>query len=345
MPERTAVEAAACADVARIQPLGNAIDRDVGILIEHDAGLRQARAAQDTARDAGQQTAELGGKRGFMCIDLAHADIADEANRGIQRRNGRRRHRAALKALGQFAVHGGGQGIDAVAALDDGAHRLCIAEDDKAEPLRTVQPFVRRCAKRVDRAALHINLDNAGALRGINDEQDAVLSAKAADLPDGEDLAAEVGSMEHDQHFCLRCDLCAQFGEDPVGRLQHVEGVIGGLAARLQFPDRSVDRIVLHIADEHVRPRRVQRLDREVERIGRVQRKDDVFRLVAAEEGGERLPAFVDLFRGAQGEHVPAAPRIAAVFADAFVHFRGDTVRLRECGRGVIQINHSVYSS
>ena len=117
------------------------------------------------------------------------------------------------------------------------------------------------------------------------------------------------------------------------------------LAARLQLPDRTIDRIVLHIADEHMRPRCIQRFDGKIERVGRVQREDHIFRLVAAEEGRQRLPTFVYLLRGAQRQNVPAAPRISAVFADAFGHFRVDTVRLRKCGRGVVKVDHSVYSS
>ena len=172
-----------------------------------------------------------------------------------------------------------------------------------------------------------------------------MLSAKAADFPDGENLAAEIGGVHHHQQLCIRRAFGTQFGKDTVCGLQHIEGAAGDLAARLQLPDRTIDRIVLHIADEHVRPRRIQGFDCKIERVGCVQCEDHIFRLVAAEEGCERLPAFVDLFRGAQRQNVPAAPRISAVFADAFGHFRVDTVRLRKCGRGVVKVDHSVYSS
>lgn len=135
-------------------------------------------------------------------------------------------------------------------------------------------------------------------------------------------------------------------GDDEALRLLQLEGpfiVTGQKVHRhplpLQLPQRTHDRVVLHLGGQHPIPRSEQPFEQEIEGIGGPRRKADAARARAAHQGVEPLPHLQHPAGGIIGLGIPSPGDVAAHALDIIRHGPSHTGRLGKGGGGVVQID------
>ena len=117
----------------------------------------------------------------------------------------------------------------------------------------------------------------------------------------------------------------------------------GDLELRPQGVQRPHHRVVLKAGDRHLRPRRHQGMDGNVQPVGAAGGEHHLLR-AAAEEFSRRLPAGEHRLRSLLRRRVSAPARTGAAAHGAF-HRPVDALGLVEGGSAVIQVDHSAVSS
>ena len=77
-----------------------------------------------------------------------------------------------------------------------------------ADTLRAKQSLMSGKCKKVDVIFLHIDIDRTGTLCSVYGKEQMMTPADITNLPDRQNGSAYIGSMKHDDCFCLRADQC-----------------------------------------------------------------------------------------------------------------------------------------
>ena len=113
-------------------------------------------------------------------------------------------------------------------------------------------------------------------------------------------------------------------------------------AAHRQRVERAEDRVVIDVRADRVaacRSRIDQPLDREVQRIGAVEREDEVLRPLAVEQPVQPPAAFVDqIARSRSPRRTPPRPALAPSSRRVADHRVQHRLRLGKAGGGVVEI-------
>ena len=136
----------------------------------------------------------------FVCADRIQAGIRKETECGVEPGDAGEVHRPGLEAVGQEVRHEFGM-AEAAGAARDQRRQLggkIFTEGEAADALRAEQTFVAGKGEGVDVHGFHIDGENAGGLRAVDKEAEAVFLTKRADGGDGQERPADVARMAHD---------------------------------------------------------------------------------------------------------------------------------------------------
>ena len=199
--------------------------------------------------------------------------------------------------------------------------------------------------ERVNVQLLHIERQNACALRTVDDEAQAMLLAEAADLCERLHCTADVARVRHDDGlgvgaYELRQSVQAQCALCVAGDAAEGDGVSWRVVSRELCADlleRTHDGVVLHSRNKHMVAAAQQSLDDDVQAFGDILRKNYIFAILCAEKFAEQLARRVDEVFAAGG--AGAAADIGACVRDILVNGVSNHLRLGEGGAGIVEIN------
>ncbi len=136
-------------------------------------------------------------------------------------------------------------GMDAGAADLPGPDLDPVTDAEPACPLRPHQALVPREAEHINGACIHLDGDRTCSLRGIDDEDEAMLMREGPDAGDVCLVAAHVGGMVHDDELRVRLQKALELLQAEPSRLigPHEAHVHTPLV--LQAEERTQHRIVL----------------------------------------------------------------------------------------------------
>jgi SHS2 domain-containing protein len=222
------------------------------------------------------------------------------------------------------------------------AHARLAAHVQRADALRAVG-LVRGQAHQIDRQRRQVDRDLAGGLRRIDVEDDAALTADRADRRDVLDHADLVVDEHHRDQDRVRPQRRLELVEVEQAVFLHVEvGDVETLA--LQLAHRVEHRLVLCLHGDQVLAARLvelrRALDREVVRLGRTRRPDDLAR-VGADQRGDVLARLLDHRFGFPAPGVAARRGVAEVLTQPRDHRVNDTLVHRVRG-GVVDVDREV---
>ena len=84
----------------------------------------------------------------------------------------------------------------------------CFRYQKAADTLGTKQTLVSGKSKKINIIFLHIDIDRTGTLCSVYGKEQMMTPADITNLPDRQNGSAYIGSMKHDDCFCLRADQC-----------------------------------------------------------------------------------------------------------------------------------------
>ena len=282
-----------------------------------------------------------------MRADFVYALLLEPDERCLQSGDTGKIERACFKFVGQKARRALGV-TEAAGAADDERRDFVndiLAQQQAADALRRQQAFMPGEGEGVDVQLLHIERQDACALRTVDDEAQAVLLAEAADLCERLHCAADVAGVRHDdglgvgahklrQSVQAQCALCVA-GDAAEGDGIRLRVVSRELCADLL--ERTHDSVMLHSGNEHMVAATQQSLDDDVQAFGDILCKNYIFTVLCAEKIAEQLARRVDEVFAAGG--AGAAADVGACVCDILVNGVSNHLRLGEGGAGIVEIN------
>ena len=246
---------------------------------------------------------------------------------------------ASLKDGGHLCGMGAAVGSDARAAYLQGADGNVLCHAKAAGALGSHQPLVAGKAQHGNAHGLHVDGVGARRLAGIRHQQQAVGPGDAADLPQIQHVAGEVGGVGTDDGTGLPADepgkVAVIHAAAPVRR-DHGQADDARILQTVQGPQHGV---VLQIGGDHVVARGEQAVYGGIQRLGGILRKGHLLRPGGIEQPGQAVAGGINrpgrLQRAAVGSPGGIA-HAAQGFGDGGHH----AVGLFQCGGRVIQIDH-----
>ena len=279
-------------------------------------------------------------ERQFMRADDVQPGVRKETECGVKPGDAGEIHRSGLEAVWQEVRHEFGM-AEAAGAARDQRRQLggkIFTEGEAADALRAEQTLVAGKGEGVDVHGFHIDGENAGGLRAVDKEAEAVFLTKRADGGDGQERPADVACVRHDDEAGIWLQKARHGLKDQ--RAVRAAGHAGERDALcLELPERAHDGVVLHRRDEHMVARTEEALEQNIEALGDIFGEADAFAVRCAEEGGEAFARGEDEILCRVGRAIAAAGDVDAAvgqIAGDGLHHGG---RLWKCGAGIVEID------
>ena len=167
------------------------------------AVLREVAVHRD-ARQGGYLIIKSAHKRGLVRVDGGGGDFVQKIHRRGQPRDAVAVERAALEPRRIFLRLLAPVGLHARAAGLERADFHAGCGDEPAGPLRPHHALMPGEAEDGNAVALRVQVKAARRLRGVEDEQKAVLARKSADARYVQRVAGEIGGVCADDGACVR---------------------------------------------------------------------------------------------------------------------------------------------
>ena len=213
-----------------------------------------------------------------------------------------------------------------------------FTEGEAADALRAEQTLVAGKGEGVDVHGFHIDGENAGGLRAVDKEAEAVFLTKRADGGDGQERPADVARMAHDDEAGIWLQK-ARHGLENQCAVRAAGHAGERDALCLELPERAHDGVVLHRRDEQMVARTEEALEQNIEALGDIFGEADAFAVRCAEEGGEAFARGEDEILCRIGRAIAAARNIDAAVGQIVgdgLHHGG---RLWKCCAGIVEID------
>ena len=282
-----------------------------------------------------------------MRADFVYALLVEPGERCLQTGDTGQIERACFKFVGQEARRALGV-AEAAGAADDERRDFVnnmLAQQQAADALWRQQALMPGEGEGVDVQLLHIERQDACALRTVDDEAQAVLLAEAADLCKRLHCAADVAGVRHDDSlgvgaYELRQRVQAQCALCVAGDAAEGDGVSRRVVRRELCADlleRAHDGVMLHGGNKHMVAAAQQSLDDEVQAFGDILRKNYIFAVLSTKKFAEQLARRIDKVFAAGG--TCAAADVGACVRNILVNGVSNHLRLGKGGAGIIEIN------
>ena len=207
-----------------------------------------------------------------------------------------------------------------------------------AGALRPHQTLVAGKAEHINAHFLHIDQCCPGGLRGVDYQKRTMRVRHCADPGNIEHISGQIGGVSADDRLCVRAeqrlhvlvsDVSAAIRADKIDRR----------TARLHIVQRAQYGIMLEIGRNDVIARRNQSVDRDIQRLSRVCRENDMVGARTAEQLRQSAPRLEYHARRRQRRAVRAPRGIPGGQYRVF-HRLGNLRRLVQRCRRIIQIDH-----
>ena len=282
-----------------------------------------------------------------MRADFFKALLPEPDERCLQAGDTGQIKRACFKFVWQEARYTLGV-TEAAGAADDERRDFVndiLAQQQAADALRREQSLMSGEGEGVDVQLLHIERQDACALRTVDDEVQAVLLAEVANLLKRLHCAADVAGVRHDDGLGvgahkLRQSVQAQCAFCVAGNAAEGDGVSRRVVCRklcADLPERTHDGVMLHSGNKHMVAAAQQSLDDDVQAFSDILRKNYIFTVLCAEKIAEQLARRVDEAFATGG--AGAAADVGACVCDILVNGVSNHLRLGEGGAGIVEIN------